>query len=227
MSDSVFPSIRGLAWPVKRIPEMNTLQQRSPGGYSTQVALYQNPIWRWDLKYNYILDDPSNLQMGFTDTDWRTLVGFFLARRGSFDDFLFHDVADDSAADAPLVIVNDGAGTFYSPVQRKIGEFEEDITDLIGGNVMGSIAVKNNGTPTVDFLLGTGGFTTGSQSYDGLYLQWGHDPSPGPITATFSFYFRVQFEKDDSLEFARFVAQPNRYSLDSLPLMTRRPRGLI
>ena len=108
---------------------------------------------------------------------------------------------------AQLVLVTDGSGNFYSPIQRTLnGVFYEDVTDLNGG-----IAVYTNG---VLASAGTGagqytvlgpGLALPGASYMGVYLKWGPGTPPmPPITAQFYFYFRVRFDTD-SQDFEKFM----------------------
>ena len=61
-----------------------------------RVKQYQNPMWEWTILYEYLKNDVPNplLPLGLNYTDMQTLVGFFLARGGQFDDFLFTDISD-------------------------------------------------------------------------------------------------------------------------------------
>jgi hypothetical protein len=108
---------------------------------------------------------------------------------------------------AQLSLVNDGAGNYYSPIQRTLdGNFFEDVTDLNG-----SIVVYANGTlATVGSSAGQyevmgPGLALPTASYMGMYLKWGAGTPPtAPITAQFNFYFRVRFESD-SQDFEKFL----------------------
>jgi hypothetical protein len=78
---------------------------------------------------------------------------------------------------AQLALVTDGAGHWFSPIQRTFGGlFYEDITDLNG-----SIAVYANGTlATVGGAQGNyqvqgPGLAIPGASYMGLYLAWGNN----------------------------------------------------
>jgi hypothetical protein len=96
-------------------------------------------------------------------------------------------------APTPLLLLNDGAGNYYSPLQRTVGGlFSEDITDLVPGtlNVYANGVLQTSGYSVLGPGLALPGF-----SFAGLYLKWLVIP-PAPITATFNFYFRVRFEQD-------------------------------
>lgn len=100
---------------------------------------------------------------------------------------------------AQLGVVTDGAGNYYSPIQRTLdGNFWEDITDLNGG-----IAVYANGSPTTNFTIEGPGLALPGYSFMGLYLKWIAPPAI-PVTAQFQFYFRVRFESDEQ-DFEKFL----------------------
>ncbi len=120
MSNLYYPSIRGLQYPVKKTPTYNNLIQPSKSGVEVAVAMMQNPIWIFELGYEYIEDGYLPQQSGFGCSDFHALVGFFMARKGTFDDFLFVDTTDYIQLAAPLPLVQDLNGFFYSPLQRTL-----------------------------------------------------------------------------------------------------------
>jgi hypothetical protein len=99
VSDQVYPSpFRGLAYSTVKTPTFSTLDQQS-SNRSGELLIGQdpNPIWRWKLIYEVLFND-SRSTPGFAPyTDLQELMGFFLARSGQFDDFLYDDVDDDFA----------------------------------------------------------------------------------------------------------------------------------
>lgn len=97
MSNAVYPVLRGLTFTVNKRPTFGTIVQGAPGGQETRVAQIHNPMWEWTLIYNYLLDDPANVSSGVSPyTDYSVLSGFYAARSGQFDDFLFTDPADQN-----------------------------------------------------------------------------------------------------------------------------------
>ena len=182
MTLPVFPSaIRGLTWPVLKTSEFNTLVQDAPNKMDTRIAQTYNPFWHWELIFDVLFDNPAQLTSGLSCTDYRTLQGFILSLQGSFADFLLDDPSDDYVgpaliAGAPntaaeLQLVNDGAGNYYSPVQRNFGgQFYEGVTDLNGAiTVYANGALQTNGT---NYSVIGPGFALPGRSYMGLGLQW-------------------------------------------------------
>ena len=83
MSNAVFPSaVRGLTFAVSRSFEIPSIVQSAPNGASTRIAQTFNPIWHWILLYEFLKDNASDILPGLNDTDFRSMMGFLLARGG-------------------------------------------------------------------------------------------------------------------------------------------------
>jgi hypothetical protein len=218
MSDEIYPSdVRGLKFNVVKAPQFNTLVQTAPNFFTTRIIQSQNPIWHWTLMYDYLYGSSNGqynntLLAGREYPDYQLLQGFFLARHGQADDFLFLDPDDhvvgpglvgvDPNLKAQQQLVTDGT-TFFSPLQRNMGgQFLEDVTDLVPG----TLVVYANGveqTEGVDFTVEGPGFAVPGFSSIAKYLQWAAEPTE-PITAEFEFYFRCVFETDQQ-DFEKFL----------------------
>lgn len=249
---NVYPSaVRGLTFTVTRSAGFSTDKQTSPSKIETRVQNMINPLWTWKLMYSYLLDRPWMIQSSLINTDLRVLLDFFLAASGQFNDFLFLDPDDNyvgpamngSTPNTPLAqlqIVNDGAGNYYSPIQRTFGGlFYEDITDL-------NLSTGTGGAPLVVYANGVlqelggvspnysvlgPGLSLPGASYAGMYLKWTAEPTP-PITAQFGFYFRVHWGTD-SQDFEKFMNElwcvggdHSRNSTGMLTLESSRPTSI-
>lgn len=209
MSNKIFPAaVRGLTYAVSKTPEFSTEIQRAINAAEVRIANWQNPIWHWELIYDYLWDDAGNIAPGLTQTDLRAMMGFYLARQAMFDSFLYSDPNDNHVdqVSQTLNVISIG-GTYYTPIQRAMGEpgdqFYEDVTDFDGPlNLYDNGVIQIN--PTNYTLLGPGVALSG-YSFDGYVAQWTAPPT-GPITADFSFFFRVRFDMDQ-LAFDEFVNQ--------------------
>jgi hypothetical protein len=252
---------------VLKTSDFSTVIQKSPGGSETAIAQTYNPIWHFQLSYEQLFNDLRNPAYSFSELD--TLMGFVLSMKGQYDYFVIDDPEDDTVVNQQLQLVNDGFGSYYSPIQRnKGGQFFEDVTDLNPLNMSGLVVKANGVTKTVgtDFTIVGPGLGIPGYSFAGLVIAWtavtsgywtashaytlnqtildpaGHiqkattagtsgtsfpifndagstttdgtvtwtDQSvsagpTGPITASFSFFFRVRFEKDTQ-DFEKFLA---------------------
>lgn len=178
MSNVVFPSFVGLAWPVKRTPIFNTKIQKAISARETRIAFMAYPIYKIELSFDYL-----SLQ------DWTTLGGFFKSRRGKWDSFLFNDIRDNA-------VTNQGFGTGNGTttqfqLTRALGGYTEPVE-----NVNGSPSIYING------VLQVGTYTIGSTGI----VTFSSAPSNGAaLTWTGNFYWRVRFEQDEA-EFSENLA---------------------
>jgi len=209
MSTPVFPTLAGITFPSLKTSEFNTIIQDSPNKMDTRISQTRNPFWHWEAVLDFIDDTPA-----LTPTEAQVLRGFQMQLGGSAGDFLYTDPTDHSVGPAlisaspnlaaQLQVVTDGLGNYFSPVQRIMGGFAEDITDLNG-----AIAVYDNGVLKtgggVDYTLSGPGLAVSGSSFMGMYLAWTAQPT-GPVTAQFNFYFRCRLE-EDSMNFEQFASQ--------------------
>ena len=179
MSNAVYPSLPGLAWDRRRTPQWRTGIQTAVSGKETRAAYWQYPLYKWELTYEFLRADAVHAEL-------QTLLGFFNARKGAFDDFLFLDPRDCSASGQALGVGNGSATGF--PLARTLGGETEPVAAAVA-------------TPTV-FLNGV---ETTAFTLSGNLLTFTSAPGSGVvITADFSFYWRVRFA-EDTAEFSEFM----------------------
>ncbi|MEI8327425.1 MAG: DUF2460 domain-containing protein [Betaproteobacteria bacterium] len=118
MSNAVFPSLPGLQWPIARTPIWSTTPRVSVSGRRVAIANYSYPRYKFTLSYSF-------LRQGQGTTDLSQMVGFFNARWGDADSFLFDDV-DDNTVTAQTIGVGDGANKLFQLV-RTFGGFVEPV----------------------------------------------------------------------------------------------------
>ncbi len=201
MSNLLFPKIRGLSWSVKKTPTFSTEIQESVAGREVRVQNFQNPIWEFTLSFEYLLNDP-RVRDENQQTPLETLVGFFLARGGQFDDFLLNESdltgrLEDSAYSGQPIGVGDGGSKSFQLV-RNMGGFLEAVQNPMNQTAtvyVGGVA-KVQGT---DYSIANG------------LVTFVNAPAPGiAITADFIMLHRVRFHTGTSrsgkegLEFSNF-----------------------
>ena len=100
MSDSVFPSLPGIAWNTVRTPMWATRVQTAISGKETRQADWSYPRYSWELNYDFLRSAPSFGEL-------QTLIGFINARQGSFGTFLYTD-DDDNGVTGQQIGTGDG-----------------------------------------------------------------------------------------------------------------------
>lgn len=202
MSLPVFPSLPGLTYTNLKTPGFKTLSEEASNGYEVDLPQYTNPIWKWSLIFDFLHD---YFWGSFTAvSELRTLMGFFTDQYGKASPFLYTDPDDNyvgpaltsvPAPNAPLAqlaLVSDGAGNYYSPVQRTLdGIGYEDITDLNGSIEVyldGTLATAGSGAN--EYTLEGPGVAIPGYSWLGMVLKWG----PGGVAWAASHTYAVNAE---------------------------------
>lgn len=182
MSNVVYPALPGLTYNVVKRPTFSTRVQQATSGAELRAAFWTLPIWHYQLAYEF-------LRTGDTYTELQTLLGFFLARQGQFDSFLFDDPDDDTVTQMPF---GTGNGSLTSwQIYRTWGGFSEPVYNF-------------NGTPQiyVGGVLQSSGYTLTSS---GL-LTFTTAPANGATIAwSGRYYWPVRFDVD-ALEASKFMA---------------------
>jgi hypothetical protein len=111
-------SLPGLAFSVHKRPRFATGNHQASSGVGVRVAYMEYPIWEFELTYEFLIDSATDLQSQF-----KTLLGFFLSRHGGFDTFLLKD-ADDYLVENGALGTADGVTTQF-PFLRYMGGFPE------------------------------------------------------------------------------------------------------
>jgi uncharacterized protein (TIGR02217 family) len=216
MSNLLFPRIRGLGWSITKNPTFSTEIQSSLAGREVRVQNFQNPIWEFTLAYEYLFNDPRSRDEN-EQTPLETLVGFFLARGGQFDDFLLNESdltqrLEDSVYSGQPIGTGDGTTKNFQLV-RNFGGFLESCQ-----NPANQVAtIYDNGTAQA---ANTYIITNGLVTFTAAPLA-GHS-----ITADFTFLHRVRFDVGTSrggkegIEFNNFLF--NLYECKEVQLISVR-----
>lgn len=190
MSNVVFPSLPGLQFDIVKQPMFNTKVQRAVSGKEYRAAFMQYPLYTFTLAYD-LLRDAAAFQ------EFQKLLGFFNARQGSFDSFLFLDATDSAAASQNF---GTGTGTATAfPLRRTYGAGGFTANDLVQ-NVL-TITSVFDGTHNVPPGAGAGNYTVDSVGT----VTFGTAPGAGnAITWNGTYYYRCRFVAD-TLDFNQFM----------------------
>jgi uncharacterized protein (TIGR02217 family) len=180
MSNAVFPVLPGLMWSVVKTPQWSTRIQKTVSGRESRAAFYSLPLWTFKLSYEVLRAN--------TGQELQQLVGFFNARQGSFDTFLYADPSDN-AVTAAVFGAGDGTTKKFQ-LLRPMGGYSEPILAPNGTPNIYANAVLQGGV-TIDANTGVVTFATAPGA--GVTLTW-----------TGGFYYRVRFLQD-SMDFNNFL----------------------
>jgi uncharacterized protein (TIGR02217 family) len=218
MSNILFPKIKGLAWNIVKTPTFSTEIQESLAGREVRIQNFQNPIWEYTLSYEYLLNDP-RLRDESEQTPLETLVGFFLARGGQYDDFLLNesdltDRLEDSVYSGQPIGTGDGATQSFQIV-RNIGGFLEAVQNPMNQTATVYVTGRAPQVQGTDYTIANG------------LVTFTLAPAPGAsITADFIMLHRVRFHTGSSrsgkegIEFSNFYF--NLYECKEVQLITVR-----
>jgi uncharacterized protein (TIGR02217 family) len=201
MSQAVFPGMPGIKWGSVKSPMWSTKVVRSTSGREQRAAFYSSPLYKISLSYEV-------LRSGDLD-ELQTMVGFFNARKGAFENFLWQDPEDNAVTLQGFGIAVSGQ-TQYQLVRSFGGVAEPVLGPVLSGP--GAVNVYVNGalrTLGTHYTLSAGGLVTFLQALNpGDALAWSG-----------SFYYRVRFA-NDSVDFERFLHQ--LWALKKVELITVR-----
>lgn len=175
MGNAVFPTFPGLKWGRKKTAVWSTGTQKSASGREFRTAYYTYPQWRFSLSFEVLRTKASVNEL-------EKLAGFFNARKGSFESFLYEDPADNAVTDQ--LVGNTVQGVARYQLVRSMGGFIEPVSA-----VKERPAVKVGGT-----ALAYGRDYTVTDK--GVLVFNTPQPPGRPITWTGGFYFRVRFTSD-------------------------------
>lgn len=185
VSTEIFPDLPGLSFEVHMKPTFSTKVDVHTSGKETRTAYWDDPVWDFDLTYDYL---PNNKAVGVTDL--QKIVGFFLDRKGSFDNFLFYH-REFNKSDNITVLTGDGntveatLDMIFNYARSPIGQFNplgaeffidvapeahvvdsthEFVLDYLNNPV--NLVVKDDATPPNTLQLVTGAPAHGQYAFD-------------------------------------------------------------
>jgi hypothetical protein len=118
------PQLIGVSYTVFKRPVTNIGSYQAPSGREVRVQYYDATVWQWDLNYQYLPDDQTGRHPGTTDSDFHTLVAFFLETRGGQLPFTFYD-PDDNEVTGTRIAVTDGIRNVWIVTREYGGAWKE------------------------------------------------------------------------------------------------------
>jgi uncharacterized protein (TIGR02217 family) len=181
MSDILFPELPGVTWKTTWSPTFRTKVQSAVSGKEYRASLMANPLYNFTLTYEFLRHGARQ--------ELRQLVGFYLDRRGSFDNFLFRLEDDCSVVDQPI-----GAGDGVQRSFQLARSFGTGFSEPVQ-NVDAVVDVKVAGVvrPAGQYTVSATGMLTFAVA-----------PAAGAVTWSGSYFYRARFS-DDNLDVDRFM----------------------
>jgi uncharacterized protein (TIGR02217 family) len=188
MGNAIYPSLPGITWDTQVAPSFSTKIHRAVSGYEVRAAYMAYPLWKFLFKYELLRDNTLN-------NEFKKLLGFFNARLGSFDSFLYSNPSDN-AVTAHSFGTGNGSTTAFALIRSYAG-FVEPVQ-----NLNGVPSVYVNGVLTSCTISGTGTVTFAAAPANGAALTW-----------TGAFYYRCRFLAD-AIDLNQFMK--NLYNVSKL-----------
>lgn len=182
MSNAVYPELPGLAFGVRRRPIWSTQADRAVTGREFRSSLMAYPDYEFLLTYEFLRATPAWQEL-------QQVEGFFNARRGSWDSFLWRD-PDDYTVSGQSIGTGTGAQTAFTMLRTR-GGFAEPVMDFMSapavyvGGVLQGVAT---------YSIASGLITFNAPPANGAAVTW-----------TGTYYRRVRFLRDE-LEFEKFLS---------------------
>lgn len=188
MSNAVYPVLPGLAWPVRRTPLWKTKIGGTPSGREFRSSSMLYPRYRIGLQYEFLRSQAAL-------AEFQSLFGFFNARGGAFDDFLFSDPSDCTASGQLFATGNGSMKDFQ--LMRTLGGHAHPVYDVDTSQGLPQVwkAGSLQSTPAHYTISSTGMVSFGTAPANGQALTWSG-----------RYYWRCRFEADE-LPFEQFLDQ--------------------
>lgn len=192
MSDVFFPDLN-MAYDFVKAPYYNTRIVQSVNGRELRACLQPQP------KFNITLNFPVLSQRGLED-EFKTLENFFIARRGSFDSFLF-EMLDDN--EATIIIRGDGSSTYT----LNLGDVQLSNVEPVESTHAYPLMWNSNGSTLMWSTNGSDLMWDNSILYtvskDGIVQFNQPINSDMIVTINVKYYYRCRFA-EDSQQFTLF-----------------------
>ena len=193
-----FPTLAGQGWSVHKSPVFSTIVAPHVSGREVRNALYQNPLWQFELTFDGLTSSNSGvLAAGLGANSLQTLMGLFLQCQGQFGTFLYTDPTDNAVTLQPFA-VGDGATTTFT-FARTLGGFVEPV---------GWVTSVSN--VYLNAVAQPSGWSLSAPNS----LVFTSAPGSGVVvSADFSYAFECRFD-DDTADFEQFMS--NLWAVKSL-----------
>lgn len=196
MSNSIYPALPGLMYPVVKTPQWNTKILKSVSGKEIRASYYQYPLFKFSLQYEF-------MRSGGSFTEYQQLFALYGQSQGQWDSFLFNDPTDQAAVAGTVATVAVGTNTY------QLLQTGNSYSFPAGGVDTSSFKLYNSG------VLVTSGYTLNANAGTITTTTL----NPANLTWSGTYYHRVRFNSD-AVDFESFMQ--NFWSSKKVELVTVR-----
>jgi len=205
---SVFPTLPGLTFSVTKRPIGNFGVAEATSGGEVRINYWENPLWEWDLTYDYLPDFAGT--GGISPSDLKAMMGFYVSTGCGFSAFCYTDPDDHVVLGQPLG-TGDGTTTNFNLVRTFGLPAYGTSTDNIGYVNTGGPVLNGHGTFNlyVNGVLKTQGtdYTIINTTPMAQYVVLTSAPPAGEeVTVDMTYYYWVRF-LDPKYDFEKFMNQ--------------------
>ena len=209
MSDYLFPELAGLTWDIKKTPKFSTHIASHVSGREVRMSNYAYPVWTWEMTYEV-------LRAG-TEQELQLLMGFFLARSGSFDTFLYKDPDEHNELVGIPLGVGDASLTKFTMFKSFAG-FAEPCGYVDPSSIHVYFGAYSGGSgPPPPLVEQTSGWSFISPNQISFVIPV---PIDTMVVADYNWYYRVRFG-EDAQDYNQFMYQ--LWELKTLTIQTVKP----
>ena len=197
------PALPGQGWSVHKKPTFATIVASHVSGREVRDALYQYPIWQFELTFDGLGSDSASFP-GLGTQSLQSLMGLFLQCQGQLGTFLYSDPTDDAVA-GQIFATGDSATTSFRRSRARSAAFST------GG--MGDQRLAGHDRRR---RAGSGWSLIAPNS-----LVFATAPASGAaIGASFPYAFLCRFD-DDAPDFEEFMHEPVERCEPEIPQSVR------
>jgi uncharacterized protein (TIGR02217 family) len=177
MSNLLFPTLRGLQYPIGKTPHWNTITQESVSGVKKFLQCYSYPYYTFNLSFSYLSD------LGLKHDDIHSLMSFYNQLGGAGQDFLFADpLFEDNRCVKQVFGTGDGTQTAFR-LLRQYGKFVEPVF-----GVANKPRIYVNDVETTAFTWDETGLITFTNA----------PANNAKVTWTGRWFYRCHFQNDET-----------------------------
>lgn len=176
MSNTVFPSLPGLAWGMTKKPKWSSRVQKAVSGRRQAIGYMSYPLYEYTLSFNVLREYA-------TFTELEQLQGFFNSMHAQVDTFLFADPVHAAVVTPQQIGVGDGVNKNFQLLSTFGGFAEPVFAPAIISSLRRATVAQTNPT---HYTVGTNGL-----------IQFVTAPSVGNVIDwTGTFRMRCAFTQD-------------------------------